>query len=203
MKGIFGLAVLAWPLTLLVLIGLAFFVVMSLAVWYAIRNGKNKWLLGIGAFLLVFLPIFWDWIPTVVAHKYYCEKEAGFWVYKTVEQWKVENPGIMEGLVNNKAMPHIQTPHGEATVLNERFIHIYKYEGPFLFNRWRIETEIRDSKNGQVITREIGFSTSQERRQAGWSGWKFWLDSRRCNIENHRDQGSFDKITAQFEGAKK
>lgn len=203
MKGIFGLAVLAWPLTLLVLIGLVFFVVMSLAVWYAIRSGKNKWLLGIGAFLLVFLPIFWDWIPTVVAHKYYCEKEAGFWVYKSAEQWKVENPGIMEGLVYNKAMSHIQTPYGEATVLNQRFIHIYKYEGPFLFNRWRIETEIRDNKNGQVITREIGFSTSQERRQAGWSGWKFWLDSRRCNIESHRDQGSFDKITAQFEGAKK
>ena len=24
--------------------------------------------------------MFWDHIPTVVAHKYYCEKEAGFWV---------------------------------------------------------------------------------------------------------------------------
>ena len=109
----------------------------------------------------------------------------------------------METLVYNKAMPYVKTPHGTETTLNQRFIHVYKYEGPFLFNRWRIETEIRDSKNGEVIAREIGFSTSQIRRQAGWSGWKFWLDSERCNIENHRDQGSFDKITAQFEGDKK
>lgn len=203
MKDIIGLLVLAWPLTLLVLIGITFLVVVPLAVRYAAKHGRSKWRWGIGAFLLVYLPIFWDWIPTVVTHKYYCAKDSGFWVYKTLDQWKQENPGVMEGLVYNKAMPHVQTPYGRATVLNQRFIHVYKHEGPFLFNRWRIETEIRDSKNGEVIAREIGFSTSQERRQAGWSGWKFWLDSERCSIENHRDQGSFGKTTVQFEGAKK
>lgn len=42
MKGIFGLAVLAWPLTLMVMIGLAFFVVMSLAVWFQHSKAKHK-----------------------------------------------------------------------------------------------------------------------------------------------------------------
>ena len=109
----------------------------------------------------------------------------------------------METLVYNKVMPFVQTSQGIETTLNQRFVHVYKYEGPLLFNRWRITTEIRDSKNDELIAREIGFSTSQERRQAGWSGWKFWLDSERCEAENHRDKGSFDKITAQLEGAKK
>lgn len=181
---------------------LAIFVV-TWAINHAKKHGKSVKRWGWGAALVMYLIPFWDWIPTVAMHRYYCEKEAGFWVYKTPEQWMKENPGVMEMLVYNKTMPHTQTPYGTATVLNERFIHLYKYEGSFPLNRWRIETEIRDSKNGDVIAREIGFSTSQERRQAGWTGWKFWLDSERCTIENHRDRGSFDKITAQLEGAKK
>jgi hypothetical protein len=165
-------------------------------------TGRKRYLGAAIGFLIVYLPVFWDWIPTVAVHQFYCAKDSGFWVYKTLDQWKAENPGVMEGLVYNKAMPYVQTPNGIETTLNQRFIHVRKYEGPFLFNRWRLETEIRDSKNGEVIAREIGFSTSQERRQAGWSGWKFWLSSGRCDIENHRDQGSFSKITTQFEGTK-
>lgn len=195
----FGLAILVvFALYLLISTG-----VVAWAIHYARKNGKSAKRWGWGAAFVMYSIVFWDWIPTVVAHKYYCEKEAGFWVYKTLDQWKAENPGVMEGLIYNKTMPPTQTSYGPAAILNQRFVYFLRYDGPFLFNRWRIETEIRDSKNGEVIAREIGFSTSQERRQAGWSGWKFWLDSERCSIESHRDQGSFDRIIAQFEGAKK
>jgi hypothetical protein len=189
---------LAMGLYLLISLG-----VVAWAIVYAKKHGKSakKW--GWGAALVMYLIPFWDWLPTVATHQYYCAKDAGFWVYKTVDQWKAENPGVMETLVYDKDMPHIQTPYGRATVMNQRFLHIYKQEGPFPLNRWRIEREIRDSKNGVVIAREVKFSTSQERRQAGWTGWKFWLDSERCSIESHRDQGSFGQITAQIEGAKK
>ena len=173
------------------------------AIGYARKHGKSAKRWGGGAALVMYLLVFWDWIPTVVVHQYYCSTQAGFWVYKTADQWKTENPGVMETLIYNKAMPYVKTTYGAETALNQRFIHAYKYEGPFLFNRWRMETEIRDSKNGEVIAHEIDFSTSQVRRQAGWVGWKFWLNSERCNVEKHRDQGSFDKITSQFEGAKK
>ncbi len=184
MKDILGLAVLAWPLTLLVFIGLAFFAVMSLAVWYAIRTGKNKWLMGIGAFLLVYLPLFWDWIPTVVAHRYYCEKEAGFWVYKTLDQWKTENPGVVEGLIMTRVSPSTRKGdmknYTDTYFLNQRFNWIVKHNGQLLFNRWRHEQEVVDSKTGEVLARYVDFSTSQERQQAGWSGWKFWLASWHC-----------------------
>jgi hypothetical protein len=170
---------------------------------HAKTNGTSVARWGWGAALVMYLIPFWDWIPTVAMHRYYCATEAGFWVYKTPEQWIQENPGVMEKLVYNKTMPHIQSPYGAATVLNERFIYLHKFEGSLPLNRWRATTEIRDSKNGHVIAREVGFSTSQDRPQAGWSGWKFWLSSERCNTESHRDQGSFDKVTAQLEGAKK
>lgn len=188
-------------LALGIYIGLSALVVWQAARW-ARRHNRRAWMWGGLAAFAMYNLVFWDWIPTVAMHKYYCVTEAGFWVYKTPEQWAKENPGVLETLVYKKEMPHIQTLYGRATVLNQRFLFTYKYEGPFLFNRWRIETEIRDSLNSEVIAREVSFSTSQERRQAGWSGWKIWLDNERCSTESHRDRGSFDQITALVEGAK-
>jgi hypothetical protein len=178
-------------------------VVVRLAIRYARNNGRSAKRWGWSAALVMYLIPFWDWLPTVATHQYYCAKSAGFWVYKTVDQWRSENPGVMETLVYEKDIPHIQTPYGRAIVLNQRFLHIHKYEGPLPFNRWRIESEIRDSRNGEVIAREVNFSTSQERRQAGWTGWKLWLNSERCSIESHRDQGSLGQISLQIEGARK
>jgi hypothetical protein len=166
-------------------------------------RGRKRWLGAACGFLLVYLPVMWDWLPTMAAHKYYCEKEAGFWVYKTVDQWKAENPGVMEKLAYRKDMPKITTRWGKATVLNQRFLYLYRFEGPLLINRWRIEMEIRDSANGEMIARQINFYASQERQQSGWSGWKFWLNGGNCKVESHRDPGSFDQLITQIEGAKK
>lgn len=178
-------AALFWPLTLLILIGLTFLVVIPMAVRYAKRTGRSKWRWGIGVFLLVYLPIFWDWIPTIVTHKYYCEKEAGFWVYKTIDQWKAENQEVAKTLVANKRVP--STSQGDmenytdTNFLNQRFNWVVKHNGRFLFNRWRHEQEVIDAKTNEVLARYVDFSTSQERQQAGWNGWKFWLSSRNCN----------------------
>ena len=206
MKDIIGLAVLAWPLSLLTIIGLAFLVVVSLAVRYAKKHGRSKWRWGIGAFLLVYLAILWDWIPTVVAHKYYCEKEAGFWVYKTLEQWKAENPGVMETLVANKGAPSTRQGdmqnYTDTYFLNTRFNWVVKHNGQFLFNRWRHEQEVVDVMTGVVLARYIDFSTSQERQQAGYSGWKFWLANRNC-VGGHHNQGLIYSFEHTIRGAER
>lgn len=62
------------------------------ATLYARRKYNKGWVGGWLAAFLMYNLVFWDWIPVVVAHKYYCEKDAGFWVYKTPEQWFKENP---------------------------------------------------------------------------------------------------------------
>ncbi len=160
-------------------------VVVIGATKYAKKNklSVKKW--GWGAAFVMYMIPFWDWIPTVVAHKYYCEKEAGFWVYKTLDQWKAENPGVMEGLVEEEGAP--STKQGDMdnyTVtyfLNQRFNWVVKHNGRFLFNRWRHEQEAVDAKTDEVLARYINFSTSQERQQAGWNGWKFWLANRNCS----------------------
>lgn len=159
--------------------------VVAWAISHAKKSSKSVIRWSFGAALVMYLIPFWDWIPTVVAHKYYCEKEAGFWVYKTLDQWKAENPGGIETLVANKGSPSTRQGdmenYTDTYFLNQRFNWIVKHNGRFLFNRWRHEQEVVDTKTNEVLARYVDFSTSQERQQAGWNGWKFWLASRNCS----------------------
>lgn len=159
--------------------------VVKWAVRYAKKNGKSvkKW--GWGAALIMYMIPFWDWLPTVAVHQYYCSTEAGFWVYKTVDQWKAQNPGEMEKLTPYKG-PQTKRDgdmqnYTDTYYLNQRFNWVIKHNGKFFPNRWRYEQEIIDTHTNEVLARYVDFSTSQNRRQAGWSGWKSWLDNRNCN----------------------
>ena len=199
MNELLGLGVLAWPLVLLVLILLGFVVAILFAVGYAARTGKSVLRWGLLGFLLVYLLIFWDWIPTVVAHKYYCSTEAGFWVYKTVDQWKKENPGVMETLVANKSSISIKN----AYVLNQRFNWVIKEERFFPLNYMiKHEQQVVDSKSGDILARYVDFSTSQERRQAGYAGWKLWLYHEHC-FGGEYNQDALRNFRNNFIGAEK
>jgi hypothetical protein len=126
---------------------------------------------------VMYLIPFWDWLPTVAVHQFYCAKDSGLWVYKTPDQWKAENPGVAETLVANKTAVSIQN----AYVLNQRFNWVIKQVPYFPLNHMmREEQQVVDSKTDEVLARYVDYSSSHERRQAGWTGWKFWLDSPHC-----------------------
>ena len=190
----------AMGLYLLISIGVVFW-----AIRYARRNGKSAKLWGWGAALVMYMIPFWDWIPTVAVHQYYCARDSGFWVYKTVEQWKTENPGVMETLVANKTSASSRQGdmknYADTYSVNQRFNLVVKRHGKFLFNRWRHEREIVDIKTNLTLARYIDFSTSQEQRQAGWSGWKFWLDSKNC-VGGRDRKIQFGTYYLQLAGAK-
>lgn len=88
-------------LIVLVCIGIYFafsiWAVTTAANW-ARLNGRRSWLWGGAAALVMYNLIFWDLLPTLVADRYRCEAESGFFVYKTFDQWMKENPGVLETL---------------------------------------------------------------------------------------------------------
>jgi len=184
---------------------LSIFVVIG-AIKHAKKTGKSVKQWGWGAVLVMYLIPFWDWIPTVAVHQYYCATEAGFWVYKTVDQWKAENPGVMETLVANKGYPSLHegdmANYTSTNLLNPRFNLIVKYRGPLFLHRWLREDTLIDTKTNETLARYVDFSTSQERRQAGWSGWKFWLDSRNC-VGGMNNAIASGNLIGQFKGAEK
>ena len=153
-------------------------------------------------FLAVYLPIFWDHIPTLVMHKYYCEKEAGFWVYKTLDQWKTENPGVMEVLVEEINAPFTRVGddenHTDTKILNQRFhwTNEKRHTVSFLpVYRWKFE--MLDIENGTVISRFVNFSSGEGRDYL-----KFWMNNESCNSSDSESIKS-SEFTNQFKGAKK
>jgi len=134
---------------------------------------------------------FWDWIPTVAVHKYYCSTEAGFWVYKTPEQWKQENPGVMETLPppsptgSPTKSERFDDGHGKKNVylLNDRFNWIVtRQDISSLLPIIRTEQIVQDVKKNEVLARYIGFGAGNSvKNPVGPPGpLKSWLHTGNC-----------------------
>ena len=177
----FGLAVMvAFGLYLLLS-----YIVVRMAAGYARRHGRSTARWGWGAAVVMYLLVFWDWIPTIVAHRYYCATEAGIWVYKTFYQWQKENPEIEETLTTNKVLEPVHEGDNDnwtnIYTLNQRISQKGKHSGPLFLHVWEYKSELIDVKTNETLLRLVDFSTSQERRGGGWHGWKFWLSVSHCD----------------------
>lgn len=179
--------------------------VVRLAIRYARSSGRSAKRWGWGAVLVMYLIPFWDWLPTVAAHQLYCAKDSGFWVYKTVDQWNAENPGVMETLVRNKrtVLKTVYAGNIYATTfaLNSRFNWIVTKTGPFPINRWRWEQKLVDSANHEVLARYVDFSSGNG-NVGGEPPIKFWLQSGHC-VGGKRNQGLMSQFKETFKGGEK
>lgn len=209
-------------LVIILALGLYLAISMGVIAWainYAKKNGKSAKRWGWGAALAMYLLVFWDWIPTVVAHKYYCATEAGFWVYKTPEQWKKENPGVMEGLVSYNKNPggfnvdwpsqHEQRNDGHQEIstnhVNARFNEVVSQQDiSSVFPIIREEKVLFDIKKNDVIARYVDFGTGNSvKNPIGPPGpLKFWLSNPDC-IDGRDGLINFGKFYIQFNGAEK
>jgi len=162
----------------------------------AARRGlsqRKRWLgAGIG-FAVIFLPVFWDTIPTLWLHRHYCKTEGGFTVHKTLEQWKTENPGVAQSLVPIPVSQNRLVVSGasQAYQLNQRFGLIVREDLRPLGIRKRHESLV-DVKTNTVLAEYTNFST-------GISSWpssglnslrdvKIWISRNFC-VEDPRESG--------------
>jgi hypothetical protein len=166
----------------------------------AARRGWKKsrrWLVAVLTFLVIFLPMFWDWLPTAWLHSYYCDKYGGLTVVKTPEQWIQANPGVVETL--KRPSKPLQTGAWP------------KYSRP-LNQRLRLETESRevalwlqqferrvvDEKTGETLVRSVDFSTGQTVR--GFEHFrdiKTWMHLSSC--DDHKALRRFGVLSQAFE----
>lgn len=177
---------------------------------WAKRRGYStikRALCAFGGFLIVYLPLMWDWIPTDLAHRYYCKKEAGLWIYKTLDQWKAENPGVYETLVYNKDRPFkwvYRDKNGSKSVkfLNGRINYSSERRRVFSFLPLRKETyEVIDAKNDEVLARYVDFSYSGGKPALG-TGYKIWMSGPFCEDIKNLEKPFFD-FEESFKGAEK
>lgn len=188
--------------------GVYLLISLGVVVWagsYAKKNGKSAKRWGWGAVLVMYLIPCWDWIPTVAVHQFYCAKGSGFWVYKTLDQWKAENPGVMETLTTQRVWPHKYSGNDENYVVtesvNQRFNLITKKDGEFFLHRWRWQRELIDTKTNELLARYIDFSTGNG-HIGGEPELRFWLHNDYC-INGRNQAIKFGNFFEQFKGAEK
>lgn len=174
-------------------------------------TGRKRYLGAAIGFLIVYLPVFWDWLPTVAVHQFYCAKDSGFWVYKTVDQWKAENPGGMETLVVNKGAPsrHERFDDGrgktDTYLLNDRFNWIVIQQDIFsMLPIIRTEQQVKDVQKNEVLARYVNFGAGNSVKYTiGPPGpLKFWLRNTSC-IGGERNQGLMYSFEHDIRGTEK
>jgi hypothetical protein len=195
---------------LIVLIAAA--VYLALLIWatravyrWAKKDGWSKgkcWAAATGGFLAVYLPVFWDYIPTLIVHKYYCEKEAGFWIYKTMEQWKKENPGVAETLTWSNQERQTVDPKtgGRMLHLNERITERLNQHRLLLLPITISDYGLIDSKNEEMLAKQVIVSAGYGNMMVSsdWRGMKFWLQLGSCFGHGISGMHAFNPVRESF-----
>jgi hypothetical protein len=178
------------------------------AIGYARKHGKSAKRWGWGAAFVMYSIVFWDFIPTVAVQQFYCAKDSGFWVYKALDQWKAENPGVMEGLVANKGAPFrhqlFDDEHGKTDtyLLNDRFNWIVTQQDIFHpLSIIRTEQQVKDVQTDEVLAHYLDFGSGHSVIESGMP-LRFWLQNKNC-IGGERNYGNFLLFKRTFQGAGK
>lgn len=151
-------------------------------------------------FAPVLIWLVWD-LPTIPLHRYYCATQAGFFVYKSPEQWLKEHPEVTKedlrplGDVGWNGKFHL----GKSQYIEKRekagisAKHIYWYnrriylDDEFERFAWfpimKYTNNYKDSKTGEVLAKSVKFSSgyAPALTAGGISGFKEWLKRQPCD----------------------
>lgn len=165
---------------------LLYFLITALLIWFAVKAARRRgiagWKWGVPTLLAMFLLVFWDWIPTYVGHRFYCESEGGYTQHKTLDEWKNENPGVAETLEASENTKPVRDGNRLRYVLNQRFSWDIIRSNHALYIRER-EERIVDTKTEEVLARYVDFDTDiAPIGIGGKNSTKFWLAYRSCEV---------------------
>ncbi|MDP2179604.1 hypothetical protein [Methylicorpusculum sp.] len=148
-----------------------FLIYLPISIWvirksyqFAKANYQRGWLGGLVAALIMYNLVFWDWIPVILIHKYLCETEGGFWVYKTPEQWVKEHPEVLgQDWGNNFRIEAVRKDFGNRLQRNWFDSSIYKEisqrsEIDFTKTINRREIKIVDANTNEILFKSVNFS---------------------------------------------
>lgn len=152
---------------IIILVAGLYFAVWGLVVYFSYRltfrasqSKKKSYAVASFFFVVMYMIPFWDLIPTLIAHKYYCNTQAGFWIYKTPKEWEEENPEVASNLKMSLSPSYVNESdiNGgvDRTGVTQRFYHEVKREEIFL-SLGKTEKTFVDLKTEEVIAKSIDF----------------------------------------------
>lgn len=172
---------LAMPFFILIYL-LIWILVVLLATYIGWRFTGSKtvmFILGVISFFGMYWPAFGDLVPTLWAHKQLCEKEAGYKIYITPEQWIRENPGVLDNLMPYKKF----TQRNGFELGNSRIGMRVTIEPLGDGSVQRRIVVVVDMETKQVLSKNVDFSRGYGGLQ---NSLKFWLHSNSCYSDSER-----------------
>ena len=154
---------------------------------WASNNNKSVRLWRITAIIGMLSIVFWDLIPIYGIHTYQCASNSGFSVYKTLDEWKQENPGVVETLVPVSQRSTI----GNTTraQLNQRFAWDIT-RSQVWYTLYKKDEQIIDIKTGDVLAEYIDFYTNLINPvvipTTQLHNFKMWMKINSCETDNSR-----------------
>lgn len=188
---------------------LLMFLCIRFARRWAGRQGRRPWLWGWLAALLIGLPVFWDWLPVVVMHKYYCATQGGFWIYKTPEQWFQENPEAKGKLWGDDYYdwkdkhPPERIEGGQRHWISDYVISEWSNKSVSHAIGSR-EMRLIDARTGEILGRMVNFYRGSQGQFAmgihSFTDAKFWLGigQRQCTVEAQKLNHEFGDFRKKF-----
>lgn len=158
-----------------------FFVLSIIVVIVAYRFGKKP-----GRWTLIAILLLWFWDLPVVwgIYHYQCAVHGGFTKYKSLEQWKKENPSAAATLTPYDNPDPIEKAGRIRYPLNQRFAwEIASEDWPLMMRR--SEERIVDTATGEVLARYVDIRSGKDwfRSEHNWWNpreYKFWLNVGSC-----------------------
>lgn len=186
---------LAYIFVFIIYLAISFYVVRY-SVKAARKRNIKSWKFGVPAALFMYLIVFWDHIPTLILHKYYCATETGFWVYKSPDQWLDETGVSVNEIVPVESLPRYRLENGGTGYhLNSRFSEeIWPIKRLFLPITVR-QAVILDKKTNAVMVKSVTVSSGYGGLGSGGiSGLKAWVGSDTCYSKRARELGKYNKL---------
>ncbi|WXG55517.1 MAG: hypothetical protein ROD09_11900 [Candidatus Sedimenticola sp. (ex Thyasira tokunagai)] len=174
---------------------IVYLIISILVVRYFVKVARKRnikgWKFGVPAALIMYSFVFWDHVPTLVLHKYYCATEAGLFIYKSPEQWIIENNNIIDSITWKKrgSGPFADIPDGVTDkdgvyrqILNERFKRETRSVKKSMLPITIRKTEITDYVVDMVVVKMTVVDSGYGGLGAGTgiNSWKIWVNPGLC-----------------------
>jgi len=168
----------------IILFLIIYFLISLKVIAVARRKSKKRygkaWPGGFLAAFVMYNLVFWDWIPVVAMHKYYCATDAGFWVYQTPEEWVKNNPELSKQVwvkQGKRKREHFQSKSGlySREWYSDNIYDEFEYDRSFFHAIERSESRLFDANSKELLAKSIQYDRGGDFGSVGLTGYKFWL----------------------------
>jgi hypothetical protein len=165
---------------------------------------RGRWGATLAALLLLG-PIFWDWLPTLALHQYYCAKDAGYWQYQSPQQWLAQHPEA-----RGEDWSRLYRAHGKTGPLQDinkntfrswasRWMYVEQTESIMWFETIsRREQKLVSAKENIVIARSVDYFRGKKNMFSvatpeNFSDYKIWLSAGNRTCINGHDNPEYGR----------